>query len=68
MTVVMIAVPVSQTAGHPLRRKDVLKVILMAERSCGHKYKIKMNRLPAVPPSGHDYGSKFILPYEWTDE
>ena len=30
--------------------------------------KIKMNRLPAVPPSGHDYGSKFILPYEWTDE
>ena len=27
-----------------------------------------MNGLPAVPPSGHDYGSKFILPYEWTDE
>ena len=41
MTVVMIAVPVSQTAGHPLRRKDVLKVILMAERSCGHKYENK---------------------------
>jgi len=41
MTVVMIAVPVSQTAGHPLRRKDVLKVILMAERSCGHKYESK---------------------------
>jgi len=37
----MIAVPVSQTAGHPLRRKDVLKVILMAERSCEHKYENK---------------------------
>ena len=33
MTAVMIAAPVSQTDGHPLRRMDAQKVIIMAVSS-----------------------------------
>jgi len=61
----MFAITVSQTAGHPLLRKDVRKAILMAERSAIRKYENKVEQTYGCTLI-RSTQRQFIQMYAWT--